>query len=44
MIDALATYVGHVKISDTFWYVTATPELVSVAAQRFAHFAEGGVR
>ncbi len=44
MIDALATYVGHVKVSDTYWYVTATPELMSVAAQRFAHFAEGGVR
>jgi len=44
MIDALATYVGHAKVSDTYWYVTATPELMSVAARRFAHFAEGGSR
>ena len=44
MIDALATYVGHVKVSDTYWYITATPELMSVAAQRFAYYAEGGAR
>jgi len=44
MIDALATYVGHAKVSDTYWYITATPELMSVAAQRFAHFAERGAR
>ena len=35
-IAALATYVGHAKVSDTYWYVTAIPELMAVAAQRFA--------
>jgi integrase len=44
MIDALSTYVGHAKVSDTYWYVTATPELMAVAAQRFAEFVEGGAR
>jgi integrase len=41
VIDALSTYVGHSKVSDTYWYLTATPELMAVAAQRFAQFAEG---
>ena len=44
IIDALSTYVGHVKVSDTYWYLTATPELMAVAAERFAQFVEGGVR
>jgi integrase len=44
VIDALSTYVGHAKVSDTYWYITATPELMAVAAQRFASFAEGGAR
>lgn len=42
VIDVLSTYVGHAKVSDTYWYVTATPELMAVAAQRFAQFAEKG--
>ena len=44
VIDALSTYVGHAKVSDTYWYVTATPELMAVAAQRFVSFVEGGAR
>ena len=44
VIDAISTYVGHAKVSDTYWYVTATPELMAVAAQRFSQFAERGTR
>jgi integrase/recombinase XerD len=33
-IAALATYLGHVAPSDTYWYLTATPELMGLAAQR----------
>lgn len=44
IIDALSTYVGHAKVSDTYWYVTAIPELMAIAAQRFAQFAAGGAR
>lgn len=40
-ILALSTYVGHAKVTDTYWYVTATPELMAIAACRFEHFAEG---
>jgi|tagenome__1003787_1003787.scaffolds.fasta_scaffold20952460_2 integrase len=36
---ALTTYVGHVKVSDTYWYLSAVPELMAVAGQRFEQFA-----
>jgi len=34
-IVALATYLGHVKVSDTYWYLTAVPELLAIVAERF---------
>jgi integrase len=43
-IDAIATYVGHVKVTNTYWYLSATPELMGMAAQRFASFVERGGR
>jgi hypothetical protein len=43
VIDVLSTYVGHASVSDTYWYVTAIPELLALAGQRFAHAAERGV-
>jgi integrase/recombinase XerD len=33
-IVALSTYLGHVSPADTYWYLTATPELMGLAAQR----------
>jgi integrase/recombinase XerD len=33
-IPRLSTYLGHVSPASTYWYLTATPELVSLAAQR----------
>jgi integrase len=39
---ALSTYVGHAKVSDTYWYLTAAPDLMSVAARRFEQFVEAG--
>lgn len=30
----LSTYLGHVVPDDTYWYVSSTPELMSLAAQR----------
>lgn len=38
---ALAIYVGHAKVSDTYWYFTGIPELMAIAAERFHQFAEG---
>lgn len=43
-ILALSTYLGHAKPSETYWYLTATPELMAVTAGRFERFVqEGGV-
>jgi len=33
-IAALSTYLGHVSPADTYWYLTATPELMGAAAER----------
>jgi integrase len=40
--DVIATYVGHAKVSDTYWYISATPALMNEASQRFARFCSGG--
>lgn len=32
---SLSTYVGHASITDTYWYLQAVPELMTVAARRF---------
>ena len=37
---ALSTYMGHAKISNTYWYLTAIPELMAVAAGKFEQFAQ----
>lgn len=34
LLPLLSTYLGHVKPSSTYWYLTAVPELVGLAAQR----------
>jgi len=38
---ALSTYVGHAKITDTYWYLTAIPELMQAASVRFQKLAQG---
>jgi integrase len=38
-LTALATYLGHAKVTDTYWYLTGTPKLLSLAATRFEAFA-----
>jgi len=35
MLPALATYLGHVRYSDTAYYLTATSELMALAAARY---------
>lgn len=37
---ALSTYMGHVKISNTYWYLTGAPELMALAGARFERFAD----
>lgn len=38
-IAALSTYLGHVEVSDTYWYLTGVPELFKLVAARFERFA-----
>ena len=38
-IPRLATWLGHVHVSDTYWYLTATPELLQLAARRLERIA-----
>jgi site-specific recombinase XerD len=39
----LCTYLGHAKISDTYWYLTGVPELMELVGSKFERFAcEGG--
>ena len=33
-LPLLSTYLGHTDPSDTYWYLTATPELMQVISQR----------
>ena len=38
-IAALSTYLGHGKVTDTYWYLTGTPQLMGTAGDRFERFA-----
>ena len=37
---ALSTYMGHAEIFYTYWYLTAVPELMAIAAGRCEQFAD----
>lgn len=37
---ALSTYLGHAKVSNTYWYLTAVPELMAIVGKRFEHFVD----
>jgi len=39
---ALSTYLGHSKVADTYWYLEATPELMSGIANSCESFFAGG--
>ena len=44
-IDQLSAYLGHAKVTDTYWYLTGVPELLTLAVSRFEAFstpASGG--
>jgi integrase len=42
-LPELSTYLGHAHISDTYWYLTATPQLLRQALRRVER-SEGGQR
>ena len=40
----LSVYLGHVRPQESYWYLSATPELLTAAAERFRFYAvEGGI-
>ena len=36
-LPALSTFLGHSRTSDTYWYISACPELMGEAARRLEH-------
>ena len=40
-LPLLSTYLGHVNPASTFWYLTAAPELLGLAADRLEPMLEG---
>jgi hypothetical protein len=44
MLPNLSVYLGHVQPAHTYWYLTATPELLGAAADRFLQYAGVGGR
>lgn len=42
LLPHLATYLGHVRPSSSYWYLTATPELLEEASDLFERYRLGG--
>ena len=40
-LPVLSTYLGHVHVSDTYWYLSAHPELMTLAMTRLEQRWEG---
>lgn len=40
-LPKLSTYLGHVHVADTYWYLEAVPELLDLATQRLIDSHEG---
>ena len=38
----LSVYMGHVRPQESYWYLSATPELLTAAAERFRCYTVGG--
>jgi integrase len=42
LLPTLSVYLGHLRPQESYWYLTATPELLTEAAARFQHYAMEG--
>ena len=42
LIPHLSVYLGHLSKEETYWYLTATPELLSAAGEAFRCACEPG--
>ena len=43
LLPVLATYLGHVHVQDTYWYLEAVPELLQLATERLTDAGKTGV-
>lgn len=43
-MPALATYLGHITVNNTYWYIEAVPELLALAAEHRLTAVQGGAR
>jgi integrase len=43
-LPKLATYLGHVDVGHTYWYIEAVPELLQLATDRLSGHQPGGER
>jgi hypothetical protein len=41
-LPQLSVYLGHLEPAHTYWYLSATPELLNEAARSFAAYAIAG--
>jgi integrase len=44
LMPRLATYLGHTTMVETYWYIQAVPELLSLATERLEAAMKGGRR
>jgi integrase/recombinase XerD len=42
LLPHLSVYLGHVRPQESYWYLTATPDLLTAAAVRFQRYAAPG--
>jgi hypothetical protein len=42
LIPHLSVYLGHLSKEETYWYLTATPELLTAAGEAFRCACEPG--
>jgi hypothetical protein len=40
-LPILSTYLGHGHVTDTYWYITTTPELMAAISERLEKRWEG---
>lgn len=44
LMPRLATYLGHARVAESYWYIQAVPELLRLATERLEAAAHGDVR
>ena len=44
LMPRLATYLGHVRVAETHWYIQAVPELLRLATERMERIAQDGAQ